>query len=66
MMESLKSLYRRQMFYPGWLGIFVNPFYFARSGLLNAITIFAPNLNGRLLDVGCGSKPYKGLLRTAR
>ena len=61
MMESLKSLYRRQMFYPGWLGIFVNPFYFARSGLLNAITIFAPNLNGRLLDVGCGSKPYKGL-----
>lgn len=63
MIESLKVLYRRQMFFPGWLGIFVNPFYFARAGLCNAITELAPNLSGRLLDVGCGTKPYQRLFR---
>ena len=47
------------MFFPGWFGIFVNPFYFARAGLCDAMTEFASKLSGRLLDVGCGSKPYR-------
>lgn len=62
MMQGLKALYRRQMFLPGWSGIFVNPFYFARAGLRDAITKMAPQLNGRLLDVGCGTKPYRSLI----
>ena len=49
------------MFFPGWIGIFINPFYFARSGLRDAMCEFAPMLSGRLLDVGCGSKPYQSL-----
>ena len=61
MIRRLKAIYQRQMFFPGWLGIFVNPFYFARSGLRDAMTDFAPMLSGRLLDVGCGSKPYKAI-----
>lgn len=61
MMHALKAIYRRQMFFPGWLGIFINPFYFARADLHDAMTEFAPNLSGRLLDVGCGSKPYRSL-----
>ena len=61
MIRRLKAIYQRQMFYPSWLGIFVNPFYFARSGLRDAMTEFAPMLSGRLLDVGCGSKPYQAL-----
>ena len=61
MMQALKAIYRRQAFFPGWLGIFVNPFYFARSGLRNAMADYAPKLTGRLLDVGCGSKPYRPL-----
>ena len=61
MIKSLKAIYRRQMFFPGWLGIFVNPFYFARSGLRDAMSEFAPKLSGRLLDVGFGSKPYQAL-----
>ena len=61
MIKRLKAIYQRQMFFPGWLGIFVNPFYFARSGLRDAMTDFAPMLSGRLLDVGCGSKPYQAL-----
>jgi SAM-dependent methyltransferase len=66
MKNYLWSLYLRQMFFPGWLGIFVNPFYFARAGLRNAITELAPKLTGQLLDVGCGSKPYQQLFRVDR
>jgi len=61
MIQLIKAIYRRQMFFPDWLGIFVNPFYFARAGLRDAMTEFATRLSGRLLDVGCGSKPYREL-----
>lgn len=61
MIQRIKNIFRRYMFFPGFLGLFVNPFYFARKGLCNAISEFAPALSGRLLDVGCGSKPYKSL-----
>lgn len=36
-------------------------FYFIRKGLLDAIHTFAPSMKGRLLDFGCGSKPYQSL-----
>ncbi len=61
LIKTLRDVYRRQSFFPGFLGIFINPFYFARAGLLNSIRELAPNLRGRLLDVGCGSKPYEAL-----
>ncbi len=61
-MQGLKTLYRRQMFFPGWPGIFVNPFFLARAGLRDAIAGMAPRLSGRLLDVGCGTKPYRSLV----
>lgn len=61
MKQFLESIYRREMFSPGWLGIFINPFYFARAGLYRAMADFAPRLGGQLLDVGCGSKPYRSL-----
>ena len=59
MINILKLIYNKQMYFPGWIGLFVNPFYFARSGLAKEIKKLAPNLNGCLLDVGCGSKPYR-------
>ena len=63
MKKRLWALYLRQMFFPGWLGVFVNPFYLARSGLRNAMAELAPRLTGHLLDVGCGSKPYRELFQ---
>src|SRR5437764_602685 len=39
----------------------VNPFYFARKGLFDAVGKLAPNVRGKVLDVGCGSKPYREL-----
>lgn len=60
MIGWMKSHYRRQMFLPGWLGVIVNPFYLARHGLAKAMSELAPKISGRLLDVGCGTKPYQG------
>lgn len=56
----------RQEFYPGLLGIFVNPFYFARKGLHEGISAFAERITGSTLDVGCGQKPYENLFRSSR
>lgn len=61
MIAKLKKYLRRQEFNPGFMGLFVNPFYFARRGLRRSVTTLAPYLRGRILDVGCGSKPYKDL-----
>jgi len=60
-----KSYYFKEMYTPGWLGVFVNPFYFSRLGLYRAMTEFAPKLRGVLLDVGCGTKPYKQLFNVS-
>lgn len=62
MIQSLKIWYRRQRFHPGRLGWLVNPFYFARRGLRDGLGEFFPRLTGRILDVGCGSKPYRELI----
>jgi SAM-dependent methyltransferase len=51
----------REQFHPGPLGVLVNPFYFARKGLVEAIAGLAPRIGGKVLDVGCGSKPYREL-----
>ncbi len=59
MKEYLKSVYIRQQFSPTWIGIVVNPFYLARAGLSGAVREFSGSLSGRLLDVGCGTKPYE-------
>lgn len=48
---------------PGVIGIFTNPFYFARKGLYKAISNLSDNINGRTLDIGCGRKPYRHLFK---
>ena len=61
--ESLRRIAQDQSFHPTLLGAFVNPFFIARRGLAAAIGEFAHHLHGRLLDVGCGRKPYERLFR---
>ena len=38
-----------------------HPLFFIRKGLYTNILKFAPNFKGKLLDFGCGAKPYKDL-----
>lgn len=59
MKNKLLSIYQNAQFYPNILGVFVNPFFIARKGLHTAIVENLHQLSGKLLDVGCGSKPYK-------
>lgn len=61
MLARLKAYYFSQMMHPGPLGLLVNPFYFARRGLLVAVRELAAGIHGRVLDVGCGSRPYESL-----
>ncbi|WP_301703933.1 bifunctional 2-polyprenyl-6-hydroxyphenol methylase/3-demethylubiquinol 3-O-methyltransferase UbiG [uncultured Parabacteroides sp.] len=62
---NIKQLYLKQRFYPNLLSLLINPFYFTRKGLLNSLSYFSHSLKGRLLDFGCGSKPYKSLFSQA-
>jgi SAM-dependent methyltransferase len=62
MLRRLKTYYFSQMMRPGLLGLFVNPFYFARRELFMAMKELAPEVRGRVLDVGCGNRPYQSLI----
>lgn len=64
-MQGITSWWRQQLFHPGPLGWLVNPFYFARQGLKRGLNEFFSQLHGRILDVGCGRKPYRHLVPAA-
>ncbi len=60
---SLKNWRNKQQFLPGFFGVFFNPFFLARRSLSLNIQSVSPLFSGKLLDVGCGSKPYKTLFK---
>lgn len=61
MINKITQIVRRQEFYPSLLGVFIHPYYFARKGLLDNLKKYSSALGGRILDIGCGHKPYRGL-----
>lgn len=62
MLNDLRSRASREQFNPGVLGLFINPFFLARRALWREIAVLAPSIQGgRLLDIGCGRKPYRPL-----
>ena len=59
--KLIESL-RKQRFHPHWLlGTIFNDFFITRVGLLDFISSNAHEIKGRILDVGCGEKPYANL-----
>jgi SAM-dependent methyltransferase len=63
---ALRRRFWREQYEPTWLGLLLNPFWFARRGLLRELRRHFPALTGDLLDVGCGNKPYRALIPAAR
>ena len=65
MKEFLKNIGRRQVFHPSYfLGIWINPFFIIRRGLIDGVREISQYLDGgKLLDIGCGSKPYEELFQ---
>jgi SAM-dependent methyltransferase len=61
--DFIKTCHHKEQFKPGFLGLFVNPFYFARKGLYQNIYALSFYIKGKTLDVGCGQKPYKELFQ---
>lgn len=61
MIAGLKRLYNKSLFQPTFFGLFFNPFFIIRRGLFRNIAQLSGHLHGRLLDFGCGSKPYRSL-----
>lgn len=57
----MMSFIKKQSFQPNFLSVFINPFYFIRRSLYHVIKKEAPKLSGRLMDFGCGRKPYENL-----
>jgi len=64
-MNMLKKIYAKEAFNPGWLlGIWVNPAFIVRRRLLTGVRdISCKFIGGKLLDIGCGSKPYEHLFK---
>lgn len=58
---KLVKLLLKQQFKPSVLGVFVNPYFIARSGLYHAVKTLGSYIQGKTLDIGCGQKPYQNL-----
>lgn len=61
LLESYERYIRKQEFYPSFGGMFINPFYHARKELVQEVTCLSRFIQGNVLDVGCGRKPYESL-----
>lgn len=55
---------QKQDFNPAAIGIFTNPFYIMRKGIRKNIVTLSTYVTGRVLDAGCGSKPYKEIFKS--
>lgn len=63
LLRTLKEINRRETFRPGFLGLIINANYFIKRGIYKGILRHAGKMKGKLLDFGCGNKPYKDLFR---
>jgi SAM-dependent methyltransferase len=64
-LDRLRKRYLKEQFQPGWLAVFINPFYFARRGLFRHVAELGIHITGKTVDVGCGQKPYEHLCRAS-
>lgn len=61
MLKYFLELKNESEFSPNLISLVFNPFYIVRADLFKNIKVLAPFISGNVLDVGCGSKPYKNL-----
>ncbi|MBK8496717.1 MAG: hypothetical protein IPL50_18300 [Chitinophagaceae bacterium] len=46
------------IFITKWFHVFTHPFFLIRHGINNKIEVLAETISGKVLDFGCGAKPY--------
>lgn len=59
MRSAIRRWREAQQHAPGRWGILANPFFLARRALAAEMARVGPQATGRLLDVGCGTQPYR-------
>jgi len=59
----MKNFIEKEKFQPSFLSIFYHPFFFVRREIYSFLELNANFLSGKLLDIGCGSKPYEKLFK---
>ncbi len=64
-LTALEARRRRERFYPSFVSFFFNPTVLYGRQLAAAMRTYAPLLSGRVLDIGCGGKPYRHLISCA-
>lgn len=63
LLVTCKTFFRRQMFIPSWYAVLFNSNYIVSRGTSGAIRKYSGYMKGRMLDFGCGTKPYRSLFR---
>ncbi|MFM7218026.1 MAG: class I SAM-dependent methyltransferase [Bacteroidota bacterium] len=59
LLNKLKEFNRKQQFEPGLFSLLTNANHFIKSGVYKGVKANASFCKGKLLDVGCGNKPYR-------
>ena len=60
-LNRVKAYYIHAQFFPRPWDLWINTFYISRKHLVGEIRSLVPALEGKVLDFGCGSKPYQQL-----
>jgi SAM-dependent methyltransferase len=55
----------RERFFPSFIAAFIHYGYFCRKNLYICLKKHFDKINGKVLDFGCGSKPYKSEFKNA-
>ena len=63
--QKLSSFIAANQYHPTFAGFWVNPFWLCRRELYCKLHNYAPSMQGRILDFGCGTGPYRALLTAA-
>lgn len=58
-LEAVKKYLDKEKINPGPVSFIINEYYLIRNGLNKEIIKKAPEFKGKLIDFGCGTKPYK-------
>jgi len=61
----MKNFIEKEKFQPRFLSIFYHPFFFVRREIFSFLESNSNFLSGKLLDFGCGSKPYEKLFKNS-
>lgn len=56
---------KRDNFNPGIIELFLNSNYLERKELYRYVNLFASKLDGKILDFGCGTKPYEKFFKNS-